>query len=73
MLYGGRTKRLADLRHIAMWVCRDYLVASYPEIGKAFGGMDHSSVIHGVRRVDKTPSLREQAEKVIATIQGGRS
>ena len=71
MLYGGRTKRLADVRHIAMWVCREYLGASYPEIGKALGGMDHSSIIHGVRRVDKTPRLLEQGEKIISAIQGG--
>jgi hypothetical protein len=71
IIHGGRTKQLADLRHVAMWVCRAALGASYPEIGKALGGMDHTSVIHGVQRVEKTPRLRTQAEAVMGRIASG--
>ena len=68
LLYGGRSKRLAEIRHIAMWVCREATGVSYPQIGKAFGGMDHSSVIHGVQRVQKTPRLLEEGRNILEAI-----
>ena len=64
LIHGGRSKSLSDARHIAMWVCRQAIGVSYPDIGKALGGMDHSSVIHGVRRVEKTPRLLERAQAI---------
>jgi hypothetical protein len=70
LLYGGRCKSLANARHIAMWVCREATGASYPEIGKALGGMDHTSVMHGVRRVDKAPRLFEQALAILDRTPG---
>lgn len=73
LLHGGRGRAMSDVRHIAAWVCRQATGASYPVVGQALGGMHHTSVMHAVRRVDRTPRLRERAEKVIATIQGGRS
>jgi chromosomal replication initiator protein len=70
LLHGGRCKSLANARHIAMWVCREATGASYPEIGKALGGMHHTSVMHGVRRVESTPRLLEQARAILARTPG---
>jgi chromosomal replication initiator protein len=45
-----RTQRVARPRMIAMYLCREALGASYPEIGRAFGGRDHSTAVHACKR-----------------------
>lgn len=39
-------------RFIYYWIARNYTPRSYPEIGRAVGGKDHSTVMHGVRVVN---------------------
>lgn len=39
-----REARLVEARHIAMYAIRDLMPRSYPEIGRAFGGRDHTSI-----------------------------
>ena len=46
----GRHARLVMARQAAMYVCRRHLGLSYPELGRAFGGRDHSTVIHAVKK-----------------------
>ncbi len=48
-----RTKNIAAARHIAMYLCRDITALSYPEIGRLFGGRDHSTAIHAFKTVEK--------------------
>lgn len=38
-------------RQVAMFLCKRFTSASFPEIGRRFGGRDHSTVVHAVRRV----------------------
>lgn len=45
----SRSASLVRARHVAMYVARETLGASYPEIGRAFR-RDHTSVMHGVER-----------------------
>jgi len=45
-----RTKTLTVPRQIAMHLTRDILALQLVEIGKAFGGRDHSTVIHSLQR-----------------------
>lgn len=50
------TRRMAKTimaRHMAMYLCRTSLNMSYPSIGGAFGGRDHTTIIHAVRRIAK--------------------
>ena len=47
-----RRRRLVRARWIAMWLVRTVTQASYPDIGAAFDGFDHSSVIHAVQGVN---------------------
>ncbi len=47
-----RHKTIALARHVAMYLCKQRLRASYPEIGRAFGNRDHTTVMSGVRKVD---------------------
>ena len=49
-------KRQPDMvlaRQAAMYVCRSKLGLSYPELGRAFGGRDHSTIIHAVRKIER--------------------
>ncbi len=48
-----RTKNLVFPRQIAMYLCRELTKASFPEIGAAFGGKDHSTVIHSCKQIEK--------------------
>ena len=46
-----RTKQLTVPRQVAMYLCRELLALQLVEIGNAFGGRDHSTVIHSLDRV----------------------
>jgi chromosomal replication initiator protein len=50
----ARTKSLTVPRQVAMYLARDLLGMQLVEIGQAFGGRDHSTVIHSVEKVNKT-------------------
>lgn len=47
-----RTRVIARPRQIAMWLAKNLTSQSYPAIGDAFGGRDHTTVLHAVRTVD---------------------
>ena len=46
-----KQKKISLPRQIAMYLSRKYTAASYPEIGEKFGGKDHSTVIHAVKKI----------------------
>ena len=48
-----RIKTLVVPRKIAIYICRELTKASYPEIGEKFGGKDHSTIIHSVKKIEK--------------------
>jgi len=54
----ARTRRrpVVHARQIAMYLCRDLLKASYPSIARAFGGKDHSTVIHACEKINRQMS-----------------
>ncbi len=47
-----RHKSIAFARHVAMYLCKTRLKCSLPELGRAFGGRDHTTVLAAVRKVD---------------------
>jgi chromosomal replication initiator protein len=55
-----RPQSIAYPRHIAMYLCRELTDQSLPKIGAKFGGRDHSTVMHGVRRIGDL--IREDRE-----------
>ena len=46
-----RTRGLARPRQIAMFLAKELTPRSYPEIGRYFGGRDHTTVLHSVRLI----------------------
>lgn len=48
-----RLKNLVFPRQISMYICRKMTDLSYPEIGSKFGGKDHSTIIHAIKKIDK--------------------
>ncbi|MFQ5780739.1 MAG: chromosomal replication initiator protein DnaA, partial [Nitrospiria bacterium] len=48
-----RTKNLVMPRQIGMYLSRELTNLSFPEIGKSFGGKDHSTVIHACKQIGK--------------------
>jgi chromosomal replication initiator protein len=49
----SRRKELVFARQAAMALCRTLLGMSYPALGKAFGGKDHSTVLYSIRKFQK--------------------
>ncbi|SLN31622.1 Chromosomal replication initiator protein DnaA [Pseudooctadecabacter jejudonensis] len=48
-----RTRTLARPRQMAMWLCKQLTTRSLPEIGRKFGKRDHTTIMHGVRKIDE--------------------
>ena len=49
-----RHRVIALPRQVAMYLARTYGNFSYPEIGSSFGGKDHTTAIHAVRKIEKS-------------------
>ena len=62
-----RTKAIAFPRQIAMYLARQLTHASLAEVGRAFGGKDHTTVLHAV---DKVQALLQEDPKLRRTIDG---
>ena len=68
-----RTRDISVPRQIAMYICREYTQASLPEIGKQFGGKDHTTVIFSYKKITKilqeNGSLAKDVQQLIQIIE----
>jgi chromosomal replication initiator protein len=48
-----RTRSVARPRQAAMWLAKQLTTRSLPDIGRRFGGRDHTTVLHAVRRIEE--------------------
>ena len=66
MLSARRARSVARPRQIAMYLSKQLTTRSLPEIGRKFGGRDHTTVIHAVRKIDQLraedPALDEDVD-----------
>jgi chromosomal replication initiator protein len=53
LIGSSRSKAFAYPRQIAMYLCRELTDESLPKIGRAFGGRDHSTVMHATSKIAK--------------------
>ena len=69
LLSKRRTRSLARPRQLAMGLAKDLTEHSLPEIGDAFGGRDHTTVLHGCRVIRELMltdgKLREDWDKLV--------
>lgn len=68
LLSERRTRSVARPRQIAMWLCKQHTTRSYPDIGRRFGGRDHTTVLHGVRKIEELIAQDEQIGRDVETL-----
>lgn len=75
MLSHARHRNVSRARHIAMYLCRQRLQYSFPEIGRAFSNRDHSTVMSAVRKVEmqrkNDPEIRAHIEAIERRLSSG--
>ena len=52
-----RARAVARPRQVAMYLCKQLTARSLPEIGRKFGGRDHTTVMHAVRKVEELSQM----------------
>jgi len=57
-----RTRNVAFPRQVAVYCCKQLTSLSLPEIGEAFGGRDHTTVLYAVRKIDEMMQGNESLE-----------
>ncbi|MDI6752040.1 MAG: chromosomal replication initiator protein DnaA [bacterium] len=60
-----RNKSILLPRHIAMYLCRKLTKVSLPDIGRDFGGKDHTTIIHAYNKIEKGIKKDETLKKII--------
>ncbi|MEM8578120.1 MAG: chromosomal replication initiator protein DnaA [Pseudomonadota bacterium] len=66
MIGPKRLRSYARPRQVAMYLCKHMTSRSLPEIGRRFGGRDHTTVIHGVRRIEE---LKQQDGQIAEDLE----
>jgi chromosomal replication initiator protein len=73
MTSSRRARVVARPRQVAMYLSKQLTSRSLPEIGRKFGGRDHTTVMHAVRRIeelkDTDPVLAEDVELLRRMLQ----
>jgi chromosomal replication initiation ATPase DnaA len=58
-----REARIVRARQVAYHIAKEMTCASFPEIGRNFGGRDHSTILHGCRKIE---TLLQQDDRQLA-------
>ena len=66
---GSRRRPLVDARQVAMYVARNMTDLSFPDIGRAFGDRDHTTVMHAVRKIEARMGERQQIFDKVTELQ----
>ena len=69
-----RARNVARPRQVAMYLAKQLTSRSLPEIGRKFGGRDHTTVMHAVRKIEEIigedPSFAQDVEILRRTLTG---
>lgn len=69
LISARRARAVARPRQIAMYLAKRLTTRSLPEIGRKFGGRDHSTVIHAVRRIEELRGTDSDIDAAVRTLQ----
>lgn len=64
-----RSNDIAFPRQIAMYLCREIANMSYPQIGTDFGGRDHSTVMHGCKKIEKEIKEKNNTKLIVDSVK----
>src|SRR6201996_1605736 len=69
-----RARAVARPRQVAMWLAKQITVRSLPDIGRRFGGRDHTTVLHAVRRIEalkgEDPAIARDVDVLLRKLRG---
>jgi chromosomal replication initiator protein len=69
-----RARAVARPRQVAMWLAKQITTRSLPDIGRRFGGRDHTTVLHAVRRIEELkavdPVIARDCEVLLRKLRG---
>ena len=69
-----RARAVARPRQVAMWLAKQITTRSLPDIGRRFGGRDHTTVLHAVRRIEslkaEDPVLARDCDVLLRKLRG---
>ena len=69
-----RARAVARPRQVAMWLAKQITTRSLPDIGRRFGGRDHTTVLHAVRRIEQLkaedPSIARDTDVLLRKLRG---
>jgi chromosomal replication initiator protein len=72
LLSAKRTRSIARPRQVAMALAKELTKHSLPEIGAAFGGRDHTTVLHATKKVrslrEEEPGVEEDYNNLVRTL-----
>jgi len=69
MLSPRRARVVARPRQVAMFLAKMLTSKSLPEIGRRFGGRDHTTVIHAVRKIEELKSVDHQISEDVELLR----
>ena len=64
----NNSRNIAHPRQVAMYLCKHLTKHSYPEIGRAFGGKHHTTVIHSVEKIESLVATDETLQRLISEL-----
>lgn len=68
MVSARRAREVARPRQIAMYLAKQLTPRSLPEIGRKFGGRDHTTVIHAVRQIERLRGIDTDIDTDVRTL-----
>ncbi len=64
-----RTANVVRPRQVAMYLAKTLTLRSLPEIGRSFGGRDHTTVLHAVRKIEHLITINPELSDEVAAIK----
>jgi chromosomal replication initiator protein len=64
----SNTKKVVYPRQVAMYLVKELTDASLPEIGRAFGGKHHTTVIHSINKIEQTRHQEPELNRLLHSL-----